>query len=142
MAKRRRSNVKSPQMPKRSKTSGLGDPAFYVDENDHEEMLIGETVELSSSSPQPSTSKRVRFSLKKFTFFCSSTKYRIFPDQTARDKFCWLCHKNGTTHFCSTCIRSFHANCLKKGTEKRVPDNWRCMQCFELKNAKNDFKRR
>lgn len=46
------------------------------------------------------------------------------------DSYCWLCHQSGTKVNCSTCIRSYHAECIGL--------NYRCDACDKLALANSN----
>lgn len=47
-----------------------------------------------------------------------------------QDPYCWLCHRSQTNVDCSTCIRSYHGECIGKW-----PDKYQCETCNRLSSA-------
>lgn len=50
-----------------------------------------------------------------------------------QDSHCWLCHRNNTTVNCSTCIRSYHRDCL--GLRSLASTSYECEICIRLNLA-------
>lgn len=49
-----------------------------------------------------------------------------------QDSYCWLCHRNQTNVNCSTCIRSYHQECIGKRTQSL---HYQCETCNRLNLA-------
>ncbi|XP_031625842.1 protein kinase C-binding protein 1-like isoform X2 [Contarinia nasturtii] len=63
--------------------------------------------------------------------------------KTGWDKYCWRCHQLDTNLFCSTCVRSYHANCLKmKQLSPAEMAKWPCPECVEIKIADKENKKK
>lgn len=63
--------------------------------------------------------------------------------QSGWDKYCWRCHLHDTNLYCSCCIRSYHANCLKmKVLTPGEMHKWQCPECVEIKLAEKENKKK
>lgn len=68
--------------------------------------------------------------------------YSIFL-QSGWDKYCWRCHVQDTNLLCSSCIRSYHPNCLKmKLLSPAEMVKWQCPECIEIKVAEKENKKK
>lgn len=63
--------------------------------------------------------------------------------QRGWDKYCWRCHQHESNLFCSCCVRSYHANCLKmKVLSQSEMAKWQCPECVEIKAAEKENKKK
>lgn len=49
-----------------------------------------------------------------------------------QDPYCWLCHRNNTNVNCSTCIRSYHCECIGQRSQSL---QYQCETCIRLNLA-------
>lgn len=75
--------------------------------------------------------KRKRNSqLKLFHGFGSQSEANKRPKE--QDAYCWLCHRSKTNVDCSTCIRSYHQECIGKRPQTF---QYQCETCTRLNSA-------
>lgn len=66
-----------------------------------------------------------------------------FCFQKAWDKFCWKCHQPQSTIFCSLCVRSYHAGCIKmKQMTSHEMEKWQCSECIEIRAAERENRKK
>lgn len=58
------------------------------------------------------------------------------------DPYCWICHEANTNRRCSTCIRSYHNECIGSKEAAKPEDKYRCELCIRMYTAKEDYNKR
>lgn len=58
------------------------------------------------------------------------------------DPYCWLCHQENTNRRCSTCIRSYHIECIGSKAAVQSKVGYRCDLCIRMVAAKDDYSKR
>ncbi|XP_055310495.1 MYND-type zinc finger-containing chromatin reader ZMYND8-like isoform X2 [Sitodiplosis mosellana] len=90
---------------------------------------------------QPNISERRKSTMankQSFGFESKASDIRI-----GWDKYCWRCHQTDTKMLCSSCVRSYHANCLKmKLLSPAEMAKWQCPECVEIKAAEKENKKK
>lgn len=69
-------------------------------------------------------------------------EYHSIKRERIWDAYCWICHGNNAKYRCSTCIRSYHNECIGSKDDDQTNSEFRCELCVRLDMAIDNYAKR
>lgn len=67
---------------------------------------------------------------------------RTYRTNEIWDPYCWICHQYVTDRHCSTCIRSYHSQCIALKDNASNEQSFQCDLCIRMVMATKDYIKR